>query len=779
MWRPGSRRATRCRLPSAPHRVGRVAERLEVRTLLAGTGASVDLVTGQNVAVFMDGSDIVVQEGSDPELFRQHAGSLTSLTIRTAITSTVTVLNSGSAVALPICFEGSSGRDVFDGSLATGVLQLEGNGGNDELRGGSSRDTIEGGEGDDEIFGGPGIGFDVLRGGAGNDLILGQGGRDFLDGGTGRNILRGGGSSGDTLIAGAEGDTLFGGPGNDIVQFSTNGNVALTDSSLSLAVPVVLREIELARITITGGSGVAVSASGFSGATTMFGGSGPDTLTGAAGADYILGGAGRDIIRGNDGDDVLFGFAGNDLILAGAGDDRVFGSTGNDMLDGGAGDDLVIGQRGDDTVLSNSGADTSTGGSGTDLYAFGSVFPQSVDRTAELIQASDQEIFYRFSPGVGELNSVVGFQTLRFEPSGSTGVRFTFGGLTDVVVIGTPGNDTLHSGGGRDSLVGLGGNDQLRGRAGNDTLLGGAGRDFLAGDDTDLDAGNDILRGGGSNDEIHGGLGVDNADGNGGFDILFEQIEGSVSTYIGNTLVVDGVGTPARNFENASLRARGNGPVSIDSRGFAGNATLSGTASADVLISGDGNDNLNGFGGNDTLSSGAGDDGLSASRGGAVQVDGGPGTDHFTWGVGTEPEVATVILTDSQFTVDGVTKPATGIESASLTPTSSSEGPAALIDTTAFSGDVRANGGFGDDTIRTGSGNDTLRGGLGDDLLVAGAEDDVLTGHGGDDTLRGEAGMDGLTGGDGADRLEHDGNDVLNSDADDVIVEVMAAMMGP
>ena len=243
--------------------LGRVAEPLEVRTLLAGAcGVAVDLVTGRNVAIFRDGSDLVVQEGSDPELFRQDVSGVTLLTIRTTVASNVTVLNSGTAVSTPICFEGSAARDVFDGSLGTGVMTLTGNGGDDELRGGSSQDTIEGGEGNDEIFGGPGIGFDVLRGGAGNDLILGQGGRDFLDGGTGSNILRGGGSSGDTLIAGAEGDTLFGGPGNDIVQFSTNSNVVLTDSSISLAVPVVLRETELARITIggSGGSGVSVKA---------------------------------------------------------------------------------------------------------------------------------------------------------------------------------------------------------------------------------------------------------------------------------------------------------------------------------------------------------------------------------------------------------------------------------------------------------------------------------------------------------------------------------------
>ena len=348
------------------------------------------------------------------------------------------------------------------------------------------------------------------------------------------------------------------------------------------------------------------------------------------------------------------------------------------------------------------------------------------------------------------------------------------------MVIGTPGNDTLHSGGGRDSLVGLAGNDQLRGRAGNDTLLGGAGRDFLAGDDTELNAGNDILRGGGSNDEIHGGFGVDNADGNGGFDILFEQIEGSVSTYIGNTLVVDGVGTPARHFEAANLEAEGSGPVSIDTSGYGGEVSLIGTAAADVLISGNGDDLLNGAGGDDTLMGGAGDDLFSTGRGGIVSLGGGNGTDHFRWskGPGT-PDIATLSLTDSVFSVDGVSAPVTGLESASLATNGSSEGAAVVVDTTGFSGNVRVFGGFGANTIRTGPGDDRIDAGLGNDLLFGGAGNDTLNAGGGDDTLLGEVGADNLNGVAGADRLEHDGHDVLISDADDVIVEVMAAMMGP
>lgn len=764
-------------------------EVLESRALLSHLleAASVDLVTGNDVTILVESGNLVVREGST-QLFRKPIDDLSSLTITASVGSEVTVLNAANPVSIPMTFIGSRFRDVFNGELATGPLQIHGGGGDDRLTGGLDDDTISGGAGQDVIFGGPGVGDltrnngrnDVLTGGTGNDTVFGQGGADYLGGNEGRDILKGGGGSGDTLSGGPGADLLFGGPGNDIVGEAVGSSrIVLTDTALIHGAELdSLAEIEVAQISIAG-VGIEFDATGFSGRTEIVGSPGPDTLLGGSGKDFFNGGPGDDLIEGNEGDDVIFGHSGNDIIRAGAGRDRVFGSTGDDLIDGGAGSDTILGQRGNDTVLSNSGDDVASGGLGDDEYAFGSAFPLSEPRTADLIQGSDQEIFYQLSPGVSERNSVIGFQTLRFHPSGSTGVRFTFGGLSDVVVIGSPGNDTILSGGGQDSLVGLAGNDILRGRAGHDTLLGGAGHDFLAGDDTELGAGNDVLRGGGSNDEIHGGFGVDNADGNGGFDILFEQIEGSVSTYIGNTLVVDGVGTPARNFEAANLHAEGSGPVSIDTSGYAGEASLIGTAAADVLVTGSGDDLLNGAGGDDTLMGGAGDD-LLSGRAGILNVDGGPGTDHFNWGRGPgAPDIATLTLTDSLFSVDGVSAPATGLETASLGTNGSSEGAAVVVDTTGFSGNVRVFGGFGADTIRTGPGDDRIDAGLGNDLLIGGAGDDMLNAGGGDDTLRGDAGVDILNGEAGADRLEHDGNDVLVSDADDVIVEVMAAMMGP
>lgn len=73
-------------------------------------------------------------------------------------------------------------------------------------------------------------------------------------------------------------------------------------------------------------------------------------------------------------------------------------------------------------------------------------------------------------------------------------------------IVGTSGDDTINSKGGRDIM---------HGRKGNDTLSGGANGDFLFGD-----AGNDILNGDGGHDRLYGGRGADTLNGGDGNDVL-------------------------------------------------------------------------------------------------------------------------------------------------------------------------------------------------------------------------------------------------------------------
>lgn len=85
--------------------------------------------------------------------------------------------------------------------------------------------------------------------------------------------------------------------------------------------------------------------------------------------------------------------------------------------------------------------------------------------------------------------------------------------------------------------------------------------------------------------------------------------------------------------------------------------------------------------------------------------------------------------------------------------------------------DVYADGGGGNDNIRTsngadvllgGVGNDTLAGGAGNDFILAGANDDRLDGGAGNDFISAEAGNDLLFGGSGNDTMDGGlGDDIL------------------
>jgi large repetitive protein len=108
---------------------------------------------------------------------------------------------------------------------------------------------------------------------------------------------------------------------------------------------------------------------------------------------------------------------------------------------------------------------------------------------------------------------------------------------------GTAGDDTLNGTAGSDRLYGYGGNDTLNGGDGNDLLRAGSGDNTLNGD-----GGNDVLFGGSGSDTLNGGSGddlivvshagfaaVDGGEGfdtlklDGGFDLDFSSLSGTVS----------------------------------------------------------------------------------------------------------------------------------------------------------------------------------------------------------------------------------------------------------
>ncbi len=109
---------------------------------------------------------------------------------------------------------------------------------------------------------------------------------------------------------------------------------------------------------------------------TFWGGLGNDRIEGGAGDDVSLGGEGNDIITDFGGADILKGGPGNDAIDAGIGDDIIMGGDGKDFTNGGAnfnetfsgpGDDFAIAGQGIDAVFGDSGDDWEEGGDQPDL----------------------------------------------------------------------------------------------------------------------------------------------------------------------------------------------------------------------------------------------------------------------------------------------------------------------------------------------------------------------------------------------------------------------------
>ncbi|MGI3211604.1 Hint domain-containing protein [Roseovarius tibetensis] len=133
-------------------------------------------------------------------------------------------------------------------------------------------------------------------------------------------------------------------------------------------------------------------------------------------------------------------------------------------------------------------------------------------------------------------------------------------------------------------------------------------------------------------------------------------------------------------------------------QGTTGDDTLFGTADADSIDGGDGDDLIFGNAGNDTVFGSDGDDTISGGRG-DDRIDGGPGNDVLFGNDGND----------------------------------------------------RLLGGTGNDILDGGLGDDILDGGSGNDLIFGGDGNDTVVGGGGDDTISGDSGANVLLGGDGSD----------------------------
>jgi VCBS repeat-containing protein len=398
--------------------------------------------------------------------------------------------------------------------------------------------------------------------------------------------------------------------------------------------------------------------SGGVGDDSLFGGTGDDAIDGGSGTDRLVGDSGQDTLQGGDGDDLLFGDSGDDVLLGQAGADTLAGGDGADTLTGGAGNDTFAFGAG--TTRSHSSPTTSdrvtdfTAGDRIDLSGTGTIddLPLGIAGQLDFNPTNKQnfaastpglqsgsypadgfaDVFWRHNPVQGrielwadadddgrfsEMDTVV---FLTSAPGKTTLIAADFVDPfvpwrgTDAGDSFPPSSETAMTA--YDAVYGLGGNDTLFGGAGNEQLHGGAGRDWIRGGE-----GNDTITGGEDSDALSGGTGDDALSGDTGEDSLYGES--------GADTLTGGDGADSLNAEGWDPS-----PLGADAAGM-----------LNVLLGGDGNDELYGGRGDDSLDGGAGNDSLFTGdfsfgvlrlrSGGTDTLVGGPGADtlHLLRGV--------------------------------------------------------------------------------------------------------------------------------------------------
>lgn len=263
-----------------------------------------------------------------------------------------------------------------------------------------------------------------------------------------------------------------------------------------------------------------------------------------------------------------------------------------------------------------------------------------------------------------------------------------------------------------DTLLALGSDDLLFGYDGNDLLDGDIGDDFLYGG-----SGNDTMIGGAGEDFFYGQSGADQ--------VSFASSAGGFTLNLFDTT-------------GSTLDAHGDFYFSVESFLLGSfNDVLIGTATAQQVNGGAGDDLLQGFGGNDLLEGGDDNDTLDGGAG-ADTLNGGDGFDRVSYASATAAMTLDMAHLELA-TGDAAGDVYTAIEAVTLT---------AFDDVLLLGGAVmQGDGGAGNDDLTDTSGDNTLTGGLGNDLLRDKGGDDVMEGGAGNDVFLSGSGADNLFGG--------------------------------
>ena len=576
-------------------------------------------------------------------------------------------------------------------------------------------------------------------------LIAGDGGHDTITGTSGGDRISGDG--GDDLLRGGAGDDRYEVSGSDpnnsnwhtysFAGYDTYADSSGVDTIVAMSATGV-EAVDIGLRIFQPANGIeCIDATGTSGRVRLLADWQDNTLDFSAtelrGTNLIIAsGWGNDNIVGSTAADRLFAEGGSDTLTGGRGDD---------LLDGGAGSDtyVVAGTAGSGFAGFDTWADSGTGTGEVDrlVAASGTAAVDIGLTTFSGLATGIEQIVGSTTTGAVRLLGDATANTLNFSGVTLTGANLSIDtGAGDDLVVGSAGVDRIIGGDGTDSLAGGGGDDILNGAGGSDTyLVSGTSASGFEGYDSVSDSGT----GAGEVDRLVVAAGTAAVDiGLKAFSAAatgIEQIDATATT--GSVRLLGDATANSFNFTGVSLL----GPnLRIDVG--AGNDTVVGSAGANLIAGGLGDDALNGAGGSDTyLVSGTsasgfeGYDSVSDSGTGAGEVD------RLVVAAGT----AAVDIGLKAFSAA-----ATGIEQIDATATTGSV--RLLGDATANSFNFTGVSLLGPNLrIDVGAGNDTVVGSTSADGFLAGLGNDSVHAGGGNDTLTGGGGLDTLTGGDGAD----------------------------
>jgi Ca2+-binding RTX toxin-like protein len=629
-----------------------------------------------------------------------------------------------------VSINGTSGNDIVDATTTPPGQWLPTNE-DDYIRGGAGDDQLSGLEGNDRFIGDEGA--DTISGGAGGD--------DFVD------YLAESGASGIVVnLSDNNLDTGNGDPSTIAAHtaIDTHGD---TDTLTDIENIIGTDEADI----IIGGNG-RNSLEGNGGDDLLIGGNGENHFSGGAGNDVIIGGGFDDFIEGGAGDDEIHGdgaetggwdnaeyinaTAGIHVIKTGFRTGTVDGAaTGHDTFDG---IEIVVGSDHNDLFDGSNEEDHFTGNGGADVFNGGGDYDE-IDYEKEIwgaqgnqahgivVNLSDNTLVDAAAEGIAPVNVAahtaidsLGYVDQLNDIEGVRGSRFAD------LLIGSDGQNRLEGGWGEDRIEGRGGNDALTGGRGADLIDGGSGEDQVnyrseQGDSNDFGAHGVIVNL--SNDALTN-----------------VSVPGIDPTTVAAHTAIDTFGSTDQLISIENVNGTDDDDIIV---GGQGENQLVGNDGDDLLIGGGADDFsadfLRGGRGNDTMIGGAHQDESNRVDYNAEAEENNPdagthgvivnfSTDELV-GVSVGGIATTNVAAGTAIDAYGDTDTLQNIQNANGT----------RFDDFIVGGDERNDleGRGGNDTIIGGNGENHLRGDDGNDILIGGSQDDFINGGRGDDTADG------------------------------------------